>query len=123
MSAFRPNTLISVFLEDAATDDTTDDYGYDVPNSDPGPALADAADWPAFRSDGGQTTTQNGAGNRTVVRLTRFRLRPRAGAPVLTEQSRIKDQRTGILYMIDKLPEDNGVVGAADLVVLCRRVT
>lgn len=122
MTAFRPNTLVSVFL-DEADEDTTDDYGYDVPNADPPAQDADASDWPAFRSAGGQTTTQNGQGQRSVIKLTRFRLRPRAGAPALTEQTRIKDQTTGLFYLIDQLPEDNGVVGAADLVVLCRRVT
>jgi hypothetical protein len=55
--------------------------------------------------------------------MTRFRLRPRAGGPALTEQARIKDQRTGLFYLVDGLPEDNGVVNAADIVVLCRRVT
>jgi hypothetical protein len=36
--------------------------------------------------------------------MTRFRLRPRAGAPALTEQARIKDQTTGLFYLIDELP-------------------
>jgi hypothetical protein len=122
MSTFRPNTLVSVFL-DEADEDTTDGYGYDVPNADPPGTDADAADWPAYRSDGGQKTTQNGDGSRSVIHMTRFRLRPRAGGPALTEQARIKDQRTGLFYLVDGLPEDNGVVNAADIVVLCRRVT
>lgn len=123
MSTFRPNTLLSVFREDAATEDTQDVYGYDVPNSNPGPAQADAVDWPAYRSAAGQRTTQNGDGSRSVVKRTRFRLRPRAGAPVLDEQARIKDQTTGLMYMIDETPTDTGVVNAADVVLVCRRVT
>lgn len=122
-SVFRPNTLVSVFREDAETEDTQDVYGYDVPNPDPGPAQADASDWPAYRSAAGQKTTQNGDGNRTVVTLTRFRLRPRADAPVLDAQARIKDQRTGLVYMIDQNPSDDGFVQAADIVLVCRRVS
>lgn len=122
-SAFRPNTRVSVFLEDAETEDTEDVYGYPVPNSDPGTPLAEAVDWPAFRSAAGQKTTQNGDGNRTVITRIRFRLRPRAGVPALTEQARIKDQASGIFYLIDEIPSDTGVVGASDIVVICRRVT
>lgn len=122
-SGFRPNTRVSVFLEDAGTEDTEDVYGYPVPNSDPGTPLAEAVDWPAFRSPAGQKTTQNGDGNRTVVTRTRFRLRPRADAPAFTEQARIKDQTTGLFYLIDEIPSSTGVVDAADIVLICRRVT
>jgi hypothetical protein len=123
MSTFRPNTLVSVFREDAETEDTTDVYGYDVPNSDPGSAQADAVDWPALRSPAGQRTTQNGDGSRSVITRTRFRLRPRAGAPVLDAQARIKDQSTGLVYTVDETPSTTGTVAAADLVLICRRVT
>jgi hypothetical protein len=122
-SAFRPNTLISVFREDADTEDTQDVYGYDVPNSDPDEAQADAVDWPAFRSAAGQKTTQNGDGSRTVITQTRFRLRPRAGAPVIDAQARIKDQVTGVIYSVDDTPSDLSPVQAADIVIVCRRVT
>jgi hypothetical protein len=122
-SAFRPNTLVSVFLEDAATEDTADVYGYPVPNTDPGALLADVADWPAYRSAAGQKTTQNGDGQRTVITRTRFRLRPRAGALAIDPQARIKDQTTGLFYLIDEMPSDVGMVHAADVVLICRRVT
>jgi hypothetical protein len=41
VGTFRPNTLVSVFL-DEADEDTTDGYGYDVPNADPPGTDADA---------------------------------------------------------------------------------
>jgi hypothetical protein len=122
-SAFRPNTLVSVFLEDAATEDTEDVYGYPAPNTDPGPLLADVADWPAYRSAAGQKVTQNGDGQRTVITRTRFRLRPRAGVPAIDPQARIKDQITGLFYLIDEMPSDVGMVHVADVVLICRRVT
>jgi hypothetical protein len=122
MSHFIPNTLVSVF-RDGTPADGEDAWGYPAPPESPTPAQADVKDLPAFLSDAGQRTSQPASGQQTVVHRYRLRLRPGAVAFPLDVLTRVLDQRSGLYYQVDEVPQPDSTAQAADIRLVLRRVS
>lgn len=126
MSAFVPNAVLSVFPNLADTEGT-DDWGYPVDNPNPDVSIAAKTGIYALITQGsgvssmaGQTVNDPGTGNVTVV--TKFVIRCRPGAWDFQPDDRVRDERTGLIYQVNNVKANAGVVQQADIVLSCKRV-
>jgi hypothetical protein len=55
--------------------------------------------------------------------VSHYRIRLRPGAFVFSREDRIKNLRTGSMYLVDEVSTSPGSVEAADIRLVCRRVT
>lgn len=121
MSAFIPNTTVSVFRNQPETEEMPDVFGDYVPKPDPPVQDADATGLYARLTDAGQRTYQPASGEATVVHKYKIQLRPEAFA--FSEQDRVKDERSGRIYLVDAIAEDTGTEQKSDIILTVRRVT
>lgn len=121
MSAFIPNTTVSVFRDQPETEETQGVYGDYLPKPDPPAEDADATGLYARLTDAGQRTYQPAGGEATVVHRYKIVLRPEAFA--FSEQDRVKDERTGRIYLVDGINEELGTEQKSDIILTVRRVT
>lgn len=123
---FVPNALIAVW-RDEPDEEGADAWGQSVPAADPPLDDADATDLPAFISDystqgsSSSNTKQPASGKDSTVARYRIRLRP--GAFAFSRADRIKNLRTGSMYLVDDVAAPLGSVEASDIRLVCRRVT
>ena len=121
MSAFIPNTTVSVFRNQPETEESPDVFGDYAPKPDPPVQDADATGLYALLTDGGQRTYQPASGEATVVHKYKIQLRPKVFT--FSEQDRVKDERTGLIYLVDAVATDQGTVQESDIILTVRRVT
>lgn len=117
---FVPNAIVAVW-RDHPDEEGTDVWDQKVPADDPSLDDADATNLPAFISEHRQRTTQPASGKDSNVSHYRIRLRPDAFA--FNREDRIKNLRTGSMYLVDDVSEPLGSVEAADIRLVCRRVS
>jgi hypothetical protein len=119
VSAFSPNAVLSVFRDQGATE-STDDWGYPVDDPNPAEAVADAAGLYAYVTQTTKSVFDPGTGQ--VTRIAQFTIRCRPGAFAFSESDRIRDERTGVMYQVNGVKDNAGVVQRTDIVLTCKRV-
>lgn len=119
MSAFTPNAVLSVFPNLEAAE-STDAWGYPVDDPDPAAPTAAKSGMYAYVTQTTKNVYDPGTGQ--VTRIAQFTVRCRPGAWKFQEDDRIRDERTGVMYQVNGVKDNTGVVQRTDIVLTCKRV-
>lgn len=108
MSGFLPTTTVAVLRGE-----TTDSYGDPVDTDTPVRARV-----PISLIEQDRRVFVPAENRHTIIRQVTGRARPNAD---IREEDRLRDERTGSIYLVEAVSRPSSVVGAADVRLVLRR--